>query len=241
MQGLGKLKGVPITCIPNNTEKYISFTVGDLVFIDSLQFMNASLEKLVSNLAKEGDVKLRVLQKYTAAEKVPLLLRKGVYPCEYISSFQKFQETDLSPKEAFFSTLRNEGISLEDYTHTQTVFTEFECQSVGDYHDLYLRSDVLLLADVFENFRDICLNYYKLDPAHFYTSPGLSWQAYLRMTNIELELLTDPDMYLFIEEGLRSGISMISNRYSKANNPYIAGYDKDQKTNYIMFLDANNI
>ena len=241
MQGLGKLKGVPITCIPNNTEKYISFTVGDLVFIDSLQFMNVSLEKLVSNLAKEGDVKFRVLKKYTAAEKVPLLLRKGVYPYEYVNSFQKFQETNLPPKEAFFSTLRNEGISLEDYTHAQTVFTEFECQSLGDYHDLYLRSDVLLLADVFENFRDICINYYKLDPAHFYTSPGLSWQACLRMTKIESELLTDPDMYLFIEEGLRGGISMISNRYSKANNPYIAGYDKDQKTNYIIYLDANNL
>ena len=98
-----------------------------------------------------------------------------------------------------------------------------------------------MLADVFENFRDICLNYYKLNPAHFYTSPGLSWQACLRMTKIELELLMDPDMYLFIEEGLRGGISMISNRYSKANNPYIAGYDKDQKTNYIMYLDANNL
>ena len=227
MQGLGKLKGVPIKCIPNNTEKYISFAVGDLVFIDSRQFMNASLEKLVSNLAKEGDVKFRLL--------------KGVYPYEYVSSFQKFQETNLPPKEAFFSILRNQGISLEDYTHAQTVFTEFECQSFRDYHDLYLRSDVLLLAEVFENFRDICLNYYKLDPAHFYTSPGLSWQACLRMTKIELELLTDPDMYLFIEEGLMGGISMISNRYSKANNPYIVGYDNDQKTNYIMFLDANNL
>ena len=241
MQGLGKLKGVPIKCIPNNTEKYISFAVGDLVFIDSLQFRNASLEKLVSNLAKEGDVKFRLLKKYTATEKVPLLLTKGVYPYEYVSSFQKFQETNLPPKEAFFSTLRNEGISLEDCTHAQTVFTEFECQSLRDYHDLYLRSDVLLLADVFENFRDICLNYYKLDPAHFYTSPGLSWQACLRMTKIELELLTDPDMYLFIEEGLMGGISMFSNRYSKANNPYIVGYDKDQKTNYIMYLDAYNL
>ena len=105
MQGLGKLKGVPITCIPNNTEKYISFTVGDLVFIDSLQFMNASLEKLVSNLAKEGDFKFCVLKKYTVAEKVPLSLRKGVYQYEYISSFQKFQETNLPPKEAFSSTL----------------------------------------------------------------------------------------------------------------------------------------
>ena len=130
MQGLGKLKGVPITCIPNNSEKYISFTVGDLVFIDSLQFMNASLEKLVSNLAKEGDGKFRVLKKYRPVEKVPLLLRKGVYPYEYVDSFQKFQETNLPPIEAFFSTLRSEGISVEDYVHAQTVFAEFQCQSL---------------------------------------------------------------------------------------------------------------
>lgn len=156
------------------------------MFIDSLQFLNVSLERLVSNLAKEGDVRFRVLKKYTAAEKAPLLLRKGVYPYGYISSFQKFQEADLPPIEAFFSTLRNEGISLEDYTHAQTVFRECQYQSLGDYHDLYLRSDVSLLADVFENFCDICLNYYNLDPAHFYTSPGLSWQACLGMTIMEM-------------------------------------------------------
>ena len=203
--------------------------------------MNASLEKLVSNLAKEGDGKFRVLKKYTLVEKVPLLLRKGVYPYEYVDSFQKFQQTNLLTIEAFFSTLRNEGISVEDYVHAQTMFAEFQCQSLGDYHDFYLKSDVLLLADVFQNFRDICLNYYQLDPAHFYTSPGLSWQACLKMTQVELELITDPDMYIFIEEGLRGGVSMISNRYSKANNPYVAGYDKDQETNYILYLDANNL
>ena len=241
MQGLGKLKNTPITCIPNNSEKYISFTVGDLVFIDSLQFMNASLEKLVSNLAKEGDAKFRVLKKYVPFEKVPFLLRKGVYPYEYVDGFEKFQDTNLPPKEAFFSTLRNEGISEEDYTHAQSVFVEFECQTLGDYHDLYLMSDVLLLADVFQNFRDICLNYYQLDPAHFYTAPGLSWISCLKMTQVELELLTDPDAYLYIESALRGGISMISNRYSKANNPYVAGYDKDQERNYIMYLDANNL
>ena len=208
--------------------------MGDLVFIVSLQFLNVSLERLVSNLAKEGDVKFRVLKKYTAAKKYRYYWEKVENPYEYISSFQKFQEADLPPIEEFFSTLRNEGISLEDYTHAQTVCREFQCQSLGDYHDLFLRSDVLLLADVFENFRDICLNYYKLDPAHFYISPGLSWQACLRMTNMEMVLLTDPDWYLFIEEGLRGGISMISNRYSKANNPYVGGYDKNPESNDIM-------
>ena len=172
MQGLGKLKDRKISCIPNNTEKYISFSVGNLEFIDSLQFMNASLEGLVSNLAKEGHDKFRVLKKYIDHDKVPHLLRKGVYPYEYVDSFQKFNEAGLPPQQAFFSSLRGEGISEADYDHAQEVYRAFNCQNFGDYHDLYLKSDVLLLADVFENFRDLCLEFYELDPCHFYTSPG---------------------------------------------------------------------
>lgn len=102
-------------------------------------------------------------------------------------------------------------------------------------------SDVLLLADVFENFRSLCLEYYDLDPAHFYTSPGLAWQACLKMTNVKLELLTDIDMYLFVEQGLRGGISTISNHYARANNPYLPGYNNTEPNSYITYLDANNL
>ncbi|XP_048590202.1 uncharacterized protein LOC125573620 [Nematostella vectensis] len=231
MQGLGKIKDTPIYCIPNNIEKYISFSLGKLDFIDSLQFMNASLDRLVSNLAKEGRDK-------EGRDKVPLLLRKGVYPYDYMD---KFQELQLPPKEAFYSKLKEEPISDEDYEHAQTVFAAFQHQNLGDFHDLYLLSDVLLLADVFENFRSICLSYYQLDPAHFFTSPSLAWAACLKMTGVELELLTDPDMYLFVEEGVRGGISIISNRYAKANNPYVPGYLASLDTNYITYLDANNL
>ena len=136
-------------------EKYISFSVGHLDFIDSLQFMNAPLQKLVSNLAKEGDAKFQVLKRYIAADKVPLLLRKGVYPYHYIDGMDKFQEEQLPPKEAFYSKLTEERISDEDCQHAQTVFATFQLQNLGEYHDLYLQSDVLLLADVFENFRNI--------------------------------------------------------------------------------------
>ena len=104
-----------------------------------------------------------------------------------------------------------------------------------------MKSDVLLLADVFENFRGICLNYYKLDSAHFYTAPGLSWAACLKMTKVELELLTDVDMHLFIEEGLWGGISVICNRYSKANNKYLPNFSLDEESKYIIYLDANNL
>ena len=112
---------------------------------------------------------------------------------------------------------------------------------MGDYHNFYLASDVLLLADVFENFRKTCLEYYKLDPCHYFTSPGLSWDAMLKMTEIKLELMTDIDMFQFIEKGLRGGISYIANRYGKANNKYMKEYDEKAPSKYIMYLDANNL
>ena len=241
MQGLGKLKSQKISCIPNNTEKYISFSVGNLVFIDSLQFLNSSLERLVENLSKEGIDKFKTLNRYVDSERVHLLLRKGVYPYEYMDSAEKFEEPCLPPIEAFYSSLTESCVTPEDYAHAQRVFQAFQCRHLGDYHNLYLKSDVLLLADVFENFRNLCLEYYQLDPGHFYTAPGLSWAACLKMTGVELELLTDPDMHLFIEEGLRGGISMITHRYAKANNPYVEDYDSRLPHNYLMYLDANNL
>ena len=143
MLSAGKLKNKTINCIPNNMEKCISFSIGHLDFLDSLQFTNASLEKLVSNLAKEGDAKFHVLKRHIEASKVPLLLRKGVYPYDYMDDVSKFQERQLPPKEAFFSQLTEEHISDEDYKHAQTVFIRFHLlQTLGEYHDLYLLSDV---------------------------------------------------------------------------------------------------
>ena len=112
---------------------------------------------------------------------------------------------------------------------------------MGEYHDLYLKSDILLLADVFENFRKTCLQYYKLDPCHYFTSPGLSWDAMLKMTDIKLELMTNIDMFQFIEKGMRGGISYIANRYGKSNNKYMKTYDEKAPSKYIMYLDANNL
>ena len=241
MQGIEKLKERKINCIPNSTKKYISFSIDNLDFIDSLQFMNASLEKLVSNLLKTGPESFSILRKHIDSDKVSLLLRKGVYPYDYMDCSEKFNETHLPPVECFYSELNGKHITDADYEHVTLVFNSFNCQTLGDYHDLYLLSDVLLLAGVFENFRHVCLNAYNLDPCHFYRSPDPAWQACLKMTDVELELLTDPDMYLFIEEGLRGGISMISKQYSKANNPYIPNYDSDKETSYVMYLNANNL
>jgi hypothetical protein len=177
--------------------------------------MNASLERLVSNLSKSGVDMFPTLQKHTEADKLPLLLRKGAYPYDYMDSYEKFDEETLPRQECFYSVLNDENISAADYDHATRVFEAFSCKSMGDYQDLYLKSDVLLLADVFENFRNVCLKAHNLDPCHFYTSSGLAWQACLKMTEVELELSIYPDMYLFVEEGVRGGISMISNRFSE--------------------------
>ena len=147
-----------------------------------------------------------------------MLLRKGVYPYEYMDGWDKFNEKIIPSKELFYSNLTLENISEVDYMHANNVFKIFELNNLGDYHDLYVRSDTLLLADVFENFRNACLSNYELDPAHFVSLPGLAWQACLKKTNVELELLTDYDMLLMIEEGIRGGICHAIQRCAKANN-----------------------
>ena len=167
--------------------------------------------------------------------KLVLLLRKGVYPYEYMDSWERFSEISLPSKEDFYSNLNMEDISDIDYRHASNVFKGFKLENLGDYHDLYVQNDTLLLADVFNNFRDMCIKEYELDPAHFLSLPGLAWQACLKKTNIELELLTDYDMLLMVEEGIRGGICHSIHRYAKANNKYM------KNSSYILYLDTNNL
>ena len=183
-----------INCIPNNEEKYISFTkkiqVGtydklainkqgekmleerplyhQLKFIDSYKFMPTSLDSLVNNLPK--DAFYSVKREY-GEKNLELLTRKGVYPYDYMNTTEKLKETELPPKEAFYSKLNNEDITDENYMHAKKVWEAFEMKTLEDYRDLYNKLDFLLLADVFENFRDICIKNYNLDPAHYYTAP----------------------------------------------------------------------
>ena len=234
----GKKCQMNINAIPNNMEKYMAFMLGNhLTFLDSFQFMSSSLDKLVNNLPKES---LKYTSKMFKGTKFDLMVRKGVYPYDYMDSFDKFK-SQLPSQEDFFSILNNEHISDENYQHAKNVWNTFNLENMGEYHDLYLQSDILLLADVFENFRKTCLEYYKLDPCHYFTSPGLSWDAMLNMTDIKLELMTDIDMFQFIEKGMRGGISYIANRYGKANNKNMKDYKKDEPSKYIMYLDANNL
>ena len=228
-----------INCIPNNMEKYLAFMLGNhLVFLDSFQFMSSSLDNLIKNLPDEA---FKYTKQEFKKEQFNLMKQKGIYPYDHMDSFDRFNETKLPVQQDFYSILNNEHISDELYKHAQNVWDTFNLKTMGDYHDLYLKSDILLLSDVFENFRKTCLQYYKLDPCHYFTSPGLSWDAMLKMTDIKLELMVDIDMFQFIEKGMRGGISYIANRYGKANNKYMKNYDEKTPSKYIMYLDANNL
>ena len=173
--------------------------------------------------------------------KFVLLLRKGVYPYEYMDTWERFSEISLPSKEDFYSNLNMEDISDIDYRHANNVFKRSKLENLGDYHDLYVQSDTLLLADVFNNFRDMCIKEYELYPAHFLSLPGLAWQACLKKINTELELLTDYDMLLMVEEGIRGGICHSIHRYAKANNKYMKNYNINEESSYIQYLDANNL
>ena len=228
-----------INTIPNNMEKYMAFMLGNhLTFIDSFQFMSSSLDKLVSNLPKDD---LIYTSQAFKGKRLNLMSQKGVYPYDHMDSFEKFDQTELPTKDQFYSILNDQYITDDEYDHAKKVWKTFKIKTMGEYHDLYLGSDVLLLADVFESFRKTCLQYYKLDPCHYFTSPGLSWDAMLKMTNIKLELMTDIDMFQFIEKGMHGGVSYIANRYGKANNKYMKEYDEKAPSKYIMYLDANNL
>ena len=246
-----------IDCIPNNEEKYISFTKNIEVdtytnekgetkpkyhkirFIDSFKFMAASLDSLVNNLPEDA---FNNLKKNYTGDKLSLVKRKGVYPYEYMDSLERFKETKLPPKEAFYSRLTEEDISDEDYTHAKKVWRVFKMEHFQDYHNLYNETDVLLLADVFESFRNICIENYNLDPAYYYTAPSLAWDACLKITDAKLELLIDIDMLLMVEKGIRGGVSMISNRYGKANNKYMGDkFEPSESLKYLTYLDANNL
>ena len=145
-------------------------------------------------------------------EQLELMTKKGIYPYEYMDDVKRFDETQLPPKESFYSTLTEECIKDDEYEHAQNVWQKFEIENLKQYHDLYLMTDTLLLADVFEQFRDMCLKNYELDPVHSYTAPGLTWKAALKMTKVKLDLLTDIDQHIFIEDGIRGGVAMISQR-----------------------------
>ena len=243
--------------IAKNVEDYISFSIKvevdkyvdkegnerpreiELRFIDSFKFMSSSLDLLVNNLAKGGH-KFWGFKEYSDKQH-ELLIRKGIHPYKYMDSWNRFNETRLPSKDKFYSNLYMSGVGDCEYEHARNVWREFRIRNMGEYQDLYLKTDTILLANIFESFRSVCMENYGLDPAHFYTAPGLAWKACLKKTGIRLELLLDSDMLLMFEHGIRGGITQSVHRWAAANNPYMDEYDSSKPTKYLQYLDANNL
>ena len=241
-----------IDAIAQNSEKFITFSFGACPFKDSFAFLTASLDKLVRLNKYEGNEKIKDWEtrfRYTCTNPyiksktdLNLLTDKGVYPYDYMNSWEKFDETKLPKKEDFYSKLYEENIADKDYTRANIVWKHFNIKNLGGYHDLYLMTDVYLLTDVFENFRDMCLNYYGLDPAYCITLPNYSWNAFLSLTGVRLQQIHIKEMYEMIEHGLRGGMTQCSFKKVEANNKYMnEDYDKSKPSSYISYLDAINL
>ena len=211
--------------------------------------MNPRLDKLVENLSVKH---FKYVVEEFGSENLDLLKQEGAYPYEYMNSFERFNEKKLPVRKCFYSSTKDDGkidddgkisdghISFENYFMCEKIWDKSDTKDMGDYHNHYLKKDVLLLA-VFEKFIDTCLKFYGLDPCHYFSSPGLSWDAMLKMTGVKLEKISDIDKYLFIEKGLRGGISYIAKRYAKANNKYMNDYDPKKPSQFITYLDMNNL
>ena len=200
--------------------------------------MKCSLDSLVKKLS---DNDFKYLSQELSGKCLKLLKQKGVYLYEYMDSFKKFSEDKLPDRCKFFSSLKDVCISEKDHLKVNNIWNVFKMNTMGDYHNRYLKADVLLLADIFEKFINTCLDCYGLDPCHYFSSPGLSWDTMLKMTGMKLELISDIDIHLFIEKGMRGGIYDIAKRRSKANNKYMVCYDSSKESKYISYLDANNL
>ena len=169
------------------------------------------------------------------------MLQNDFYPYEYMDNWEKLMEASLPKKEDFYCHLNMEDITNRKYKHAKRVSKNFEIKDFGEYHDLYVQKDTLLLADVFKNFRNMCSEIYELNPAKFLSVTGLAWQAALKNTKVKWDLLIDIDMLLTAEKGLTGGICHSIHWYSKANNKYLKNYGKNKESSYLQYWNVNDL
>jgi hypothetical protein len=237
MQAMVKLKGEhdKVTCIAQNSEKYISFTMNRYRFLDSAAFQPSSLGNLLQNLPEAKKHLLRA----EFGDDMDLLSEKGHFPYEWFDRPNKLKNKRLPPIECWHDTFNDKKMKTKDYEVVKGIWKRRGMQSFQDWHDMYLKIDVLGLADVFENYRDTTMDAYGLDPLHYYTAPGLFKDALMKLTEAEVELLTDQDMYTMCEGGIRGGMSVVSHRYAEANNKYLRSYDASKPSSYLQYYDQN--
>ena len=249
-----------LECIANNSEEFISFSIcvptgsfqnnenkeittfEKLKFIDSFRFQAKSLSNLIETMKadKIDFPTFKEIFKKLSSDQQGILLQKGVYPYSYMDCFDKFNDTQLPP--IWINTLTSEKLPDEDYQHAKKVWESLRIENMGQYHDIYLQVDVCTLADVFENFRTLAYKNFGLDPAHFLTAPHFAWEAMLKTTKIQLDLLAEKDHLDIIRRGIRGGMcGVYHSRYFKANNPMCEMYNAENPTTWLILLDANNL
>lgn len=232
-----------VKIIPKSREKFLAFSVENVIFKDSYQFLASPLVQLASNLVTKGREYFNCVDHFVKDEvRKKFFFQKGIYPYSYMDSIEKLEEKCLPPIECFKNDLTEDDLSQEDYDHAQNVWKALKCETMKDYMENYLLCDVLLLADVFQNFRNNSLCDYGLDPTFYFSTPHFTLDAFLKKSNVSLDLILDVNQYLFMKKGIRGGLSMVSKRYSRANNPELGHlYNPNLPTKYILYLDANNL
>ena len=208
---------IPFSYLPRNSNKFISIQIGPFIFKDSYLFLNKSLDYLTGTIDDNDRTSLK--QEF-GLHNYKLLTKKGIYPYDYFDNKDKYDELQLPKKEKFFYKLNNKNISNDGCKHTLNVFKRFKCKDLLDYSILYLKTDICHLLDVFQKFSDFAYKAYNLDPRHSYTLPGFTWQSTLKMTKIELELISNSDIYLFLMDTIRGGICVVNKKFVKADNIY---------------------
>ena len=212
--------------IENNKEKQIQENKTNKIVYTKCKSCNSKNKQSLHSLIKRFSNTYKLT--YNNTDKFLLFLRKGVYPYEYMNDRNKFNENKLPSVNSF-------------YDHAKNVWDTFKIKNLGEYHDLYVQLDTTQLADAFEDFRSVCLKEYELDPLCFVSIPGLALEAMLKLTNVKIELLTDIDMYLMVENAIRGGLTQVVKKYAVANNKYLPDYNESIKLSYLQYLDANNL
>lgn len=250
-----KINSNKVSILPDNTQSFKSFSIGNLTFIDTFRFMSTSLEKLIQNVDQDKKIFLRHLAKDDKQFKI--MNKKGLFPYDWFDNINKLDASideltidDFNNKQNMSKLKRcdyswendyDEDIIYDEWDYFRYVVNTLNIKTFEEYHDFYLNIDVNGLADVFESFRNTSLEYYKLDPCYYVGTPSFAWDAMLLKTKIKLELLTDSDMYQFFERGIRGGQSVIFKKYCEANNKYMITYDENKISTYIIYIDANNL
>ena len=225
-----------VRVIPTNMEKFLVIQIGKLMFLDSFQFAPQSLESLVKTLNEDDFIHTKSIFGENCQ-----IFKKGVFFYDYFKSEEVLNETCLPSREHFHNRLEDKECSINDYEYAQQVWKEQNCQTIRDYHNLYLKSDVTLLADFFEKFRKMCMDYYGLEAAYYFSASSMSWDSALKMTGIELEIIDNEPQYTFFEQSIRGGVSQISLRKATANTPKMENYDSSKPRVDLLYVDCCNL